>query len=149
MSRVALLDVNLLVALFDPDHVHHEAAHDWFADEETSGWATCPVTENGFVRVIANPAYGLEGMRADAVAGRLRRFAAGKHHHFWQDAVSLCDEAVFNLPAASGHRQLTDVYLLGLAVKMKGCLVTFDRGIPLKAVKGARQDHLQVIGPGG
>jgi predicted nucleic acid-binding protein len=58
MSRVALLDVNLLVALFDPDHVHHEFAHDWFADHERDGWATCALTENGFVRVLANPSYG-------------------------------------------------------------------------------------------
>ena len=58
MSQVALLDVNLLVALFDPDHIHHDLAHDWFEDHHRSGWATCPVTENGFVRVLANPAYG-------------------------------------------------------------------------------------------
>ncbi len=146
MSRVALLDVNVLVALFDPDHVHHEAAHDWFADEGPGGWATCPVTENGFIRVITNPGYGLDGLRADTVAQRLRRFAASGHHHFWFDAVSLRDGAIFDLAAARGHRQLTDVYLLGLAAKMKGRLATFDRGIPLKAVVGARREHLAVIG---
>lgn len=146
MSGVALLDVNVLVALFDPDHVHHEAAHDWFADESTGGWATCPVTENGFIRVITNPAYGLDGLRADAVAQRLRRFAASGHHHFWPDAVSLRDGALFDLAAARGYRQLTDLYLLGLAVTMNGRLATFDRGIPLKAVAGARREHLAVIG---
>ena len=70
MSRVALLDVNVLVALFDSSHVHHEVAHDWFADHRAQGWATCPHTENGFVRVLANPAYGLERLRARGWAGR-------------------------------------------------------------------------------
>ena len=56
--RPALLDVNVLVALFDPDHVHHDLAHDWFADHRSRGWATCPITENGVIRVLANPAYG-------------------------------------------------------------------------------------------
>ena len=64
MSRVALLDVNVLVALFEPEHIHHETAHDWFADESSHGWATCPVTENGFVRVLANPARGASTVRA-------------------------------------------------------------------------------------
>jgi hypothetical protein len=146
VSRVSLLDVNVLVALFDPDHVHHEIAHDWLADHHTAGWATCPVTENGFVRVVTNPAYGLDGVRADAVLGRLRRFCASDRHHFWPDAVSLRDQKLFDLAVARGYRQLTDVYLLGLAVRMKGSLATFDRTIPLGAVIGAHRDALQVIG---
>ena len=74
MSHIALLDVNVLVALFDPDHVHHTLAHDWFADEGTAGWATCPVTENGFVRVLANPAYGAAVTRPADLIARLNRF---------------------------------------------------------------------------
>jgi uncharacterized protein len=146
MSRVALLDVNVLVALFDSGHVHHEAAHDWFTDHRAHGWATCPVTENGFVRVLANPASGLERLRAQALADRLRKFRASGHHAFWPDAASLVDEKLFNLGMASGHRQVTDIYLLGLAVKMKGCLATFDRSIPVKAVVGATPAALMVIG---
>lgn len=146
MSRVALLDVNVLVALFDSGHVHHEAAHDWFADHRAHGWATCPVSENGFVRVLANPASGLERLRVQALADRLRKFRASGHHAFWPDAVSLVDEKLFNLGMASGHRQVTDIHLLGLAVKMKGCLATFDRSIPLKAVVGATPAALRVIG---
>jgi predicted nucleic acid-binding protein len=67
--RTALLDVNVLVALFDPDHVHHEVAHDWFADNGPRGWATCPLTESGFVRVVSNPSYGTTQYRATDVRG--------------------------------------------------------------------------------
>ena len=89
MSRPALLDVNVLVALFDPDHVHHELAHDWFADNRADGWATCPVTENGFLRVLANPSYRSAVMRPSELAARLRRFCGSGHHEFWPDVVSL------------------------------------------------------------
>ena len=149
LRRVALLDVNVLVALFDAGHIHHEVAHDWFTDQRAHGWATCPVTENGFIRVASNPARGLEGFRPEAAAARLRKFAGSGHHTYWPEAVSLTDTALFNLPAMAGHGQVTDVYLLGLAVKMKGCLATFDRGIPIEAVKGATTQALQVIAPLG
>ena len=138
MTRVALLDVNVLVALFDPDHVHHDLVHDWFAGQRAHGWATCPVTQNGLVRVLSNPAYGHDALRPEPVMKGLRRF---RH-----DTVSLADQRLFDLTLASGHRQLTDVYLLGLAAKMKGCLATFDRTIPLKAVMRATTATLQVIG---
>src|SRR5262245_61138427 len=148
MSRAALLDVNVLVALFDPDHVHHDLAHDWFADHRSNGWATCPVTENGFVRVISNPKYHADAPRPATAVEQLRKFCASGHHHFWQDAVSLRDETLFAVAAAAGHRQLTDVYLLGLAKAMGGSLATFDRTIPVTAVKGARSNTLLVIAPG-
>ncbi len=145
MTRVALLDVNVLVALFDPDHGHHELAHDWFAEHVTHGWATCAVTETAFVRVVASPAYGGHTGRAAAIVDRLRMFCASGHHRFWEEMLSLTDRSVFDLSYASGHRQLTDIYLLGLAVKMRGRLATFDRGIPLRAVVGATPETLAVI----
>ena len=147
MAHVSLLDVNVLVALFDPDHVHHDLAHDWFADHRANGWATCDVTENGFIRVVSNPSYSQEAPRPAAAADQLRRFCASGDHHFWTASVSLRDEQLFNLAAARGHRQVTDVYLLGLASRMGGRLASFDRTIPLRAVKGARADTLQVIAP--
>lgn len=146
MSRVALLDVNVLVALFDPDHVHHELAHDWFADHRHHGWATCPITENGLVRVLSNPAYG-SSLRPAAVTGALARFRASGNHTFWPATVSITDGTVFDLSVASGHGQLTDVYLLGLASAMSGCLATFDRAVPITAVIGATAAQLQIIGP--
>jgi toxin-antitoxin system PIN domain toxin len=145
VSRVALLDVNLLVALFDPDHVHHELAHDWFADNRASGWATCPVTENGFVRVVTNPAYGAATTRVVELVERLRSFCGSGHHRFWSGAVSLTDSTLFNVALIPGHRLITDVYLLGLASKMGGALATFDRTIPIAAVKGATRETLYVI----
>lgn len=147
VASIALLDVNVLVALVDPDHVHHDLAHDWFADEGARGWATCPLTENGFIRVISNPAYGLDGFRPDAVARILATFIDSPHHACWADDISLANTALFDLSLAAGHRQLTDIYLLGLAVRQNGRLATFDKTIPYKAVKGATPETLQVIGP--
>jgi toxin-antitoxin system PIN domain toxin len=149
VSRTVLLDVNLLVALFDPDHVHHELAHDWFADHQASGWATCAVTENGFVRVLANPSYGAPISRPAELVHRLRLFCASRHHVFWADSVSLQDKKIFNPSFIRGHRQVSDVYLLGLAKKMGGCLATFDRGIPLGAVIGATRDTLAIVSSAG
>jgi hypothetical protein len=143
----ALLDVNLLVALFDPDHIHHEVAHDWFADNRSAGWATCPLTENGFVRVLSNPEYGAAVGRPSELVARLRRFCKGAHHHLWTDDVSLRDETLFDPACLGSHRQLTDVYLLGLAKRRGGRLATFDRTIPFKAVVGARRDLLEIIAP--
>ena len=143
MSRPALLDVNVVVALFDPNHIHHEPAHVWFAEHRASGWATCPLTENGVVRVLSNPAYSSGAERPLEVARRLAVFRASGHHVFWPDDVSVCDMRLFNL--TSGHRQLTDVYLLGLATAHDGCLATFDRSIPLKAVRRANADNLVIL----
>ena len=150
MSRrrgVALLDVNVLVALFDPDHVHHDLAHDWFRDDRRHGWATCATTENGFVRVLANPAYGAVASRPGELLGSLRRFCSAKEHHFWAEDLSLRDASVFDPALIRGHRQVTDIYLLGLAVRMSGRLVTFDRTVPLAGVAGAAPDALAVVAP--
>ena len=149
MSRVALLDVNLLVALFDPDHVHHDLAHDWFADHQAEGWATCAVTENGFVRVLGNPSYGAAVSRPTELVERLRLFCASPHHAFWPEAVSLRDKKIFNAALIRGHRQVSDVYLLGLARKMGGCLATFDRTIPLGSVIGATRDTVAIVSGAG
>jgi toxin-antitoxin system PIN domain toxin len=147
VSNVALLDVNVLVALFDPAHVHHELAHDWFEDHRAQGWATCPLTENGIVRLLTNPKYVAPAHRPDDIVDRLRAFRGSGHHHFWPDAVSLADARVFNPSFIRGHRQVTDIYLLGLAKHARGCLATFDRTIPLGAVMGASKAIVQVIGP--
>lgn len=145
MTAIHLLDVNVLVALFDADHVHHEAAHDWFADHREHGWATSVATESGFVRIVSNPVYGL-GLRVVDAATHLRRFCASGHHHFWPDAVAMRDDSAFRLELVRGHRQVPDVGLLGLAVRMGGRLATFDRTIPIDAVTGAPPDSLAVIG---
>lgn len=145
MSRVALLDVNVLVALFDAEHVHHEPAHEWFAGNRKGGWATCPLTENGLVRILSHSAYSGTRDTPAGVRGRLGAFCASGKHLFWPDGVSLRDERLFAWTGAVTHQQVTDVYLLGLAKHQGGRLATFDRRIPLAAVAGAEREHLEVI----
>ena len=147
MSRPALLDVNVLVALFNPDHVHHETAHDWFATARGGGWATCTVTEQGLLRILANASYWSEFERTAGLVKRLRQFCGSGNHHFWEQTVSLRDRTLFDLAHLSGHRQITDVYLLGLAHRMGGVLATFDRTIPLNAVIGTTRESLAVVAP--
>src|SRR5580765_227728 len=130
-SRVALLDVSVLVALFNPGHDHHEAAHDWFADNQGSGWATCPLTENGLLRVLGNSKRAGQFMALPDLTGYLRRFCEAAEHQFWPDDVSLRDQHLFNMDVIRGHQQLTDVYLLALAAKRRGRLATFDQHVPL------------------
>jgi hypothetical protein len=148
VSRPALLDVNVLVALFNPDHVHHETAHDWFSSARGgAGWATCTVTEQGLLRILANPSYWSGFERTAGVVKRLRQFCGSGNHHFWEQTVSLRDRTLFDLVHVSGHRQITDVYLLGLAHRMGGVLATFDRTIPLNAVRGATPESLSLVAP--
>ena len=145
-SRVALLDVNVLLALFDAQHVHHEAAHAWFEDNRVRGWATCAITENGFVRVVSNPRYPGRGTSAADAARRLQRLCSSAGHRFWTDAVSIRDEERFRYRQLGGHRRVTDLWLLALAVSHDGLLATFDRGVPIEAVAGAEPGHLKILG---
>ena len=145
MTGAALLDVNVLVALFDPDHVHHEAAHGWFATSRSRGWATCPLTENGLVRILSNPAYAGIHETSASVATRLALFRESGHHTFWPDDLSVTDERHFAWTGSVTHGLLTDVYLLALATHHGGRLATFDRRIPLAPVHGADRGNLEVI----
>ncbi|MEJ2206616.1 MAG: PIN domain-containing protein [Gemmatimonadota bacterium] len=142
-----LLDVNVLVALFDPEHVHHEAAHRWFAGARSAGWATCPLTENGLVRVVSNPAYpGRRTTVADAVS-RLRQFTDSGNHVHWPDDVSLLRPDELDGSQLTGHREITDAYLLALAVRHDGALATFDRSVRTAAVPAFEPRHLVAIQP--
>jgi uncharacterized protein len=144
---IALLDVNFLVAMFDPAHRNHEDAHHWFGRNRRHGWATCPITINGCIRVLSNPAYPTVDV-TPAEVGRLIKTACSTagDHHFWEDSVSLLDDSLFRLPEIRGHQKITNAYLLGLAVKNHGRLATFDQSIPSKAVCGARPADLVVVG---
>ena len=131
----ALLDVNVLIALVDANHVHHNAAHAWFA-EGRADWATCPITENGLVRIISHPKYP-NGVASPAVAiALLARFKAVGAHAFWPDDMSLTDVAAFHADRLLAFHQITDVYLLGLAARRGGRLVTFDRKLATAPVVG-------------
>jgi len=131
----ALLDVNVLIALVDPNHVHHDIAHAWFT-EGRSDWATCPITQNGLVRIISHPKY-LNGVASPAAAlAILSSLTAVGAHVFWPDDVSLLDLRVFQTERLLASHQVTDVYLLGLAARRGGTLVTFDRKLSVDAVPG-------------
>ena len=143
---VALLDVNVLVALFDPSHIHHLTAHDWFAESGEQGWVTCPLTENGVIRVLSNPRYPGRRTTVHDAARRLQVFCESHQHGFWEDSLSVLDERSVRTQRIQGHRQLTDVYLLALAVARGGRLVTFDAGVSVAAVRNAKPFHLIALG---
>lgn len=143
-----LLDVNALIALLDSDHVHHEIMHRWFARHAREQWATSPLTENGVVRVLSQPAYP-SGQRTPAeVIQVLRRLknAHAHRHRFWPDEVSLTDAALFREEYVIGSKQVTDVYLLGLAMKRRGKLVSFDRALPWQAIHGGTRGLVELPG---
>ncbi|HWH83130.1 MAG TPA: TA system VapC family ribonuclease toxin [Burkholderiaceae bacterium] len=140
----ALLDVNVLVALLDAGHLHHRSATAWLARHERSGWASCPLTQNGCVRILSLASYPNHQPPA-TVAERLARALAGARHEFWPDALSLLEAGRVAWRHVLGSRQVTDAYLLALAVQRGGRLVTFDRGIALDAVPGAAARHLVAL----
>lgn len=143
MTR-ALLDINVLLALLDSDHVDHRRAHEWLDDEGGSGWASCPITENGFVRIISQPRYPSPITSAQAI-DLLARARDDGDHVFWPCDVSLLDPDVVRRDRLHGPRQVTDAYLLALAVAHAGRFVTFDRSLSVSAVLGATEDDLTVL----
>ena len=127
-----LLDVNVVIALIDPLHVHHDRAHRWFASRGTSAWHTSPTVQNGVVRVVSHPKYP-NTQPAPIVLASLASLAAREHHTFIPDSVSLLDGSVYTerLLASS---QVTDTYLLHLAASNDALLATFDTRIVTTAV---------------
>ena len=140
----ALLDVNVLIALLDENHTHHATVSDWFAAHIEHGWASCPLTQNGCVRIVSQPRYPNALGVAEAVM-RLREAVATPWHQFLPDDVSLLDDGVVDRLQLLGPRQVTDVYLLALAVAHGARLVTLDKTVYLVAVRGASEEHLAVI----
>ena len=140
----ALLDINVLLALLDADHVDHARARGWLGAEIGHGWASCAVTQNGFVRVVTQPRYPSPVAAAEAIA-RLRQATRTPHHAFWPCDISLLDETLFERRRVHGPRQVTDAYLLALAVAHGGRFVTFDRAVPISAVSGAGSERLVVL----
>lgn len=143
MSR-ALLDVNVLVALLDREHLDHDRARAWLEAEVVEGWASCPITENWLVRILSQPRYP-NPVSVAAAVGLLAGARRSPHHEFWPCDVSLLESAAVDHTRLLGSRQVTDVYLLALAAAHGGRFVTFDRAVPLAAVRAASQDHLTVL----
>lgn len=141
----ALLDVNVWVALFDDAHQFSDRANAFI---ETPGLkiATCPLVENGVIRVLGSPSYSrVATLPIQQVRDRLRLACETLDHVFWPDDVSLRDETLFNFDRVQGHNQLTDMYLLGLAVRHRGRFVTFGQAIGLQCVRGASANHLVLL----
>lgn len=140
----ALLDINVLIALHDRDHVHHAHASNWLAANIAHGWASCPLTQNGCLHIMSQPGYS-NPQPLSVLVPMLQHSTTNAHHQFWSDDISLLDAAHFNQGFMHSPRQLTDLYLLGLAVKQGARLVSFDQRIPLNAVQGASTHNLVTI----
>ena len=140
----ALFDVNALITLFQPSHVHHQAAHEWLLGNGKHARATYPITENGFIRILSNPRYPLPQSPATAV----QLLGLAKHsadHRFWPNAIALTDSTIFDVAHLNNHGQVTDISLLATAVVNGGRLVTFDRKIRAAAVTGCRLESLVIL----
>ena len=131
---VYLLDVNVLIALVDPNHVQHDAAHDWFGRVGRRAFATCPISENGLVRILSHPKYPSSPGAPGVVMNSLNALRAMPGHRFWPDNVSLADGHVVDPARLSSHAQLTDTYLLALAKATGGKLASMDRRLVTNAV---------------
>ena len=140
MADAWLLDVNVLIALIDSAHTHHAIAYRWFEEHSGHPWATCPITENGFVRVLSDRKYlnfRVSSAQAVELLARLKRSTA---HEWWPDDISLTDASLFQTEHLLGSKQITDAYLLGLASRRSGRLASFDRSLPWQVILSATAD---------
>ncbi|NJN00300.1 MAG: VapC toxin family PIN domain ribonuclease [Aquincola sp.] len=139
-----LLDVNVLIALIDPAHVQHEHAHKWFAGAGKRSFATCPITENGLLRIVGHPKYPNSPGPPSDVARLLSAFRALPGHRFWPDKISIADESLVQTAQLSTHSRVTDSYLLALARANSGRLASMDARLAVDAVAGGA-DALELI----
>ncbi len=140
----ALLDVNILIALLDGHHVHHRGAMAWLDQNYKHGWASCPITQNGCVRIISQATYPNRNA-AKEVADRLAEACGQAAHEFWPDDITVMKPGALDWQRLMTGRHLTDAYLLSLAVHRRGRFVTLDHNIPLAAVPKATARHVVVI----
>jgi len=143
---IRLLDVNVLLALCDESHEFHEAAWQWFEPRQTEGWVTCPITENGFVRIFGNPRYPGGPASLEDARSILMEFRQAEGHIFWQDTISVCDASLFPSLGGIVANGLTDLYLLGLVMRHDSRFATFDQRIdPGSLSNGAAALEIIVI----
>jgi len=142
----ALLDINVLIALFDANHIFNDLAHSWLEAQSSSGIATCPLVENGLIRILSHPNYSKRiRLTPPDIIRRLAGFIAKQDHRLLQDSISLTDSGLFDHQQIIGPKQITDIYLLALATKHGVKLATFDANINLKAVKNATEASREVL----
>jgi uncharacterized protein len=138
-----LLDVNVLIALVDPAHLHHDRAHSWFAKSGKKNFATCAITENGLLRIIGHPKYPNSPGPPSQVMPQLAAIRALPGHQFWPNDISLADENLIKAERLSSHVHITDTYLLALALINKGKLATLDHKLsPASVVNGLKSLEL-------
>jgi hypothetical protein len=141
-----LLDANVLIAMAWPTHRVHEKVQGWLARHAREGWATCPLTQLAFVRILSNPAFSPDALTPGDALGLLEANLRHPAHRFWADEVSFVEALEPFVPKLTGHQQVTDAYLLGLAMHKRGKLVTMDRAVRmLLPDKGAEDDFLILI----
>jgi toxin-antitoxin system PIN domain toxin len=140
----ALLDVNVLIALLDADHSLHARATEWFASHARAGWASCPITQNGCVRIMSHPGYP-NALPVRAVMERLTEATTSAFHEFWPDDISLLNEDRVDAARIHGPRQLTDLYLFALAIRHGGRFATFDHAVSVEAIKGAKTKDMLAL----
>jgi len=141
-----LLDVNILIAMAWPTHRDHEKVLEWLARHAREGWATCPLTQTSFVRILSNPAFSANALTPTDALTVLQANLAHPAHRFWADEVSLIDSLKLSIQKLIGYQQVTDAYLLGLAIHKKGKFVTMDRGVrALLPEKSPERDFVVLI----
>ncbi|MFN9026617.1 MAG: TA system VapC family ribonuclease toxin [Akkermansiaceae bacterium] len=137
--------MNVLIALLDPNHTFHRLAHQWWSHDDRP-WASCPITENGLIRIMASTSYSKNSQLSVAdVTTLLSVFTANTNHEFWSDHISFRDENEFQHTSILSSKHLTDIYLLALAAKNNATLVTFDQNIPLTPVTSAKPENLLIL----
>jgi uncharacterized protein len=141
-----LLDVNVLIAMAWPTHRDHQKVHEWLARHARDGWATCPLTQTSFVRILSNPAFSANALAPTDALTLLQANLAHPAHRFWADEVSLIDSLKPFVQKLAGHRKVTDAYLLGLAIHKRGKLATMDRAVrTLLPDKNPERDFVVLI----
>jgi toxin-antitoxin system PIN domain toxin len=143
---VYLLDVNVLIALVDPAHIQHDQAHEWFARVGHRGFATCPLTENGLIRIVGHPKYPNSPGPPSVVLQSLTAIRGLPGHTFWPDGLSIADAEFFAPELLSSHSRVTDSYLLALAHAHRGRLATMDQKLATEVVPGGKK-ALELIQP--
>ena len=144
---ISLLDVNVLVALAWPNHIHHRPARVWFDNNSSTGWATCPLTQSAFVRISSNRKVIPDAKTPQEALRVLRHIVNLPDHTFWIDDISIATTPHLKTSWLLGHKQVTDAHLLALALRNDGRLATFDRGVSQLIPKASLKECVVTLKP--
>lgn len=140
-----LLDINVLIARQDANHEHHKLVSRWLHENSNKGWATCPITENGFVRILGHPSYpGWPGTPVLSALALRELISSIPGHEFISDEISIADERIFKSLKETKSRDVTDLYLLALAVQDNCRFATLNERINSKAINGGKAAYFVI-----